>query len=83
MKWSVGVGLVQSILRALVSRLPLIGSGLFQALSAVAAGVILLQHEMRIEFPVCLLFWSSFFLCYFALFGHYIVVHFGPLSLLI
>jgi hypothetical protein len=45
---------VQSNLRALVSRLPLIGSGLFLALSAVTAEVVLLQHEMRIEFPVCI-----------------------------
>jgi predicted membrane protein len=53
----------------------------FEKKNAVAAGVVLLQHEIRIEFPVCLLFWSSFFLCSFALFGHCIMVHFGPFSL--
>jgi hypothetical protein len=54
MNWTFGVGLVQSNLRALVPRLPLIGSGLFLAFNAVTAEVVLLQHEIRIEFPVCI-----------------------------
>jgi hypothetical protein len=85
MKWSVGVGLGQSNLKALVSWLPLIGSGLFLALNAVTAEVVLLQHEIRIEFPVCIkvLVFFFFFLCSFAFFEHCIVVHFGPFSLLI
>jgi hypothetical protein len=46
---------VQSNLKALVSELPFLGSGLFLALNAVTAEVILLQHEIRIEFfPVCI-----------------------------
>jgi hypothetical protein len=52
-------------------------------LSDVAVGAVLLQHEMRIEFPYCLLFWSSVFLVFFALFGHCTMVHFGPFFLLI
>jgi hypothetical protein len=60
-------------------------SGQFLALNAVTAEVILLQHEIRIKFfPVCIrvLVFFYFFLCSFALFGHCIVVHFGPFSLL-
>jgi hypothetical protein len=55
-RWSVGVGLVQSNLKALASQLPSVGSGLFLVLNAVTAEVILLQHEIRIEFffPVCI-----------------------------
>jgi hypothetical protein len=55
MKWSVGVGLVQSDLKALVSQLPFLGLELFLALNAMTAEVILLQDEIRIEFfPVCI-----------------------------
>jgi hypothetical protein len=73
---------VQSNLKALASQLPFLGSGLFLVLNAVTAKVILLQHEIRIEFfsLFVLRFWS-FSLCSFALFGHCIVVHFGPFSL--
>jgi hypothetical protein len=45
MKWSVGVGLVQSILRALASQLPYLGSGLFLVLNAVT-------NDGNGEFPV-------------------------------
>jgi hypothetical protein len=73
---------VQSNLKSLVSQLPFLGSGLFLALNAVTAKVILLQHEIRMEFfPVVLGFWSFFSLCSFALFGYFIMVHFGPFSL--
>jgi hypothetical protein len=55
MKWSVGVGLVQSDLKALVSQLTFLGLELFLALNAMTAEVILLQDEIRIEFfPVCI-----------------------------
>jgi hypothetical protein len=67
MRWSVGVGLVRSILRALASQLPLLGSGLFLALNVVTVG-----DKDRF-------FFCSFPMFFFALFCT--VVHFGPFSL--
>jgi hypothetical protein len=72
---------MQSKLKALASELPFLGSGLFLVLNAVTAEVILLQHEIRRVFSLSVLVFWFFFLCSFALFGHCIVVHFGPFSL--
>jgi hypothetical protein len=61
MRWSVGVGLVRSILRALASQLPLLGSGLFLALNVVTVGDKDRFFSVRslCFFLLCSVLWST------------------------